>query len=216
MKTYLIIGAGPGMGLATAERFAREGYRVVLGSRSLANAQALAEQLKAKGYNAEAKKVDAGDPESVANVIKCQQKANGSIDVLHYNAAVMRQACIFDQPRSTFNADLAVNIGGALASISAVAPEMVLRGSGTILVTGGGFAFNPPPDFISLGVGKAGVRSLVQGLFEDFKAKGVRIATVTVAKLVAPSSSDAAAVADHFWALHTQPRDQWAWEAQYA
>lgn len=216
MKTYLLIGAGPGMGLATAERFASEGFRVVLASRSLANAQALAETLKSKGYDAEAKKVDAGDAESVASLIKCQQKQNGGIDVLHYNAASMRQSCIFDQPRNTFNSDLAVNVGGALAAINAIAPDMVQRRSGTVLVTGGGFAFNPPPDFISLGVGKAALRSLVQGLFEDFKSKGVHIATVTVAKLVSPNSDDAKAVANKFWDLHTQLRDSWAWEIQHA
>lgn len=216
MKLYVIIGAGPGMGLATAERFASEGYRVVLGSRSLANAQALADQLSAKGYVAEAKKVDGGDAESVASFISCLHRAYRGIDVLHYNAAAMRQACIFKQPRNSFNADLAVNVGGALSAVSAAAPNMVARGEGSILVTGGGFAFDPPPDFISLGVGKAALRGLVKGLFEDFKTKGVHIATVTVAKLVSPNSRDAEAVAHQFWKLHAEPRDRWSWEVQYA
>ena len=216
MKTYLLIGAGPGMGVATAERFAREGYRIVLGSRSAGNVQKLAEELKAKGYTAEAKAVDASDPESIAKFIKAEQKANGGLDVVHYHAASMRQSCIFNQPANTFNSDLAVNVGGAMAMIASATPEMVSRGSGSIFVTGGGFAFNPPPDFISLGVGKAALRSLVQGLHEDFKSKGVHLATVTVAKLVSPKSEDSAAVADRFWELHSQPRDQWAWEIQYA
>jgi NAD(P)-dependent dehydrogenase (short-subunit alcohol dehydrogenase family) len=34
MKTFLNIGSGPGIGLATAERFAAEGYRAILTSRS--------------------------------------------------------------------------------------------------------------------------------------------------------------------------------------
>jgi short-subunit dehydrogenase involved in D-alanine esterification of teichoic acids len=34
LKTFLSIGSGPGIGIATAERFAREGFRVVLTSRN--------------------------------------------------------------------------------------------------------------------------------------------------------------------------------------
>ncbi|CAN7522197.1 SDR family NAD(P)-dependent oxidoreductase [Rhizobium rhizogenes] len=34
MKTFLSIGSGPGIGLATAKRFAAEGYRIILTSRN--------------------------------------------------------------------------------------------------------------------------------------------------------------------------------------
>ena len=61
MKTFLSIGAGPGMGLETAERFAREGFQVVLSARNAGKAQELADQLKAKGYKAEARTVDTSD-----------------------------------------------------------------------------------------------------------------------------------------------------------
>jgi hypothetical protein len=52
-------------------------------------------------------------------------------------------------------------------------------------------------------------------LFEEFKTKGVHVATVTVAATVTPGSAEAKAVADHFWALQNQPRDQWSWEVRY-
>ncbi len=62
MKTFLSIGSGPGMGLATAERFAREGFRVILSARRGDSAQELAAQLTETGYEAQARVVDAGDP----------------------------------------------------------------------------------------------------------------------------------------------------------
>lgn len=40
----------------------------------------------------------------------------GAIDGLHYNAAALRQAGIHTQPAETFNQDLALNVGGALAA----------------------------------------------------------------------------------------------------
>jgi NADP-dependent 3-hydroxy acid dehydrogenase YdfG len=86
----------------------------------------------------------------------------------------------------SFNEDLTMHIGGALAVTQAMLPTMSQRGVGTILHTGGGFALYPSPEFLSLGIGKAGIRAPALGLFESAKAKGVHIATVTVAADTAP------------------------------
>ena len=91
MRTFLSIGSGPGMGLATAERFAKEGFLVVLSARNEAKTRELANQLKAKGHSVEPRTVDAGNPLSVASLVADVEKRFGSIDVLHYNAASMRK-----------------------------------------------------------------------------------------------------------------------------
>jgi NAD(P)-dependent dehydrogenase (short-subunit alcohol dehydrogenase family) len=215
MKTFLSIGSGPGMGFATAERFAKEGFRVVLSARNQAKAEELAQQLKAKGYDAEARSVDSSDAESVASLVADVEKQVGPIDVLHYNAASMRKATITEQPRDSFNGDLTVNIGGALVAAQAVIPKMSERGTGSILLTGGGFALEPSPDFLSLSIGKAGIRALAQGLFESLKVKGIHVATVTVAAFVDPGSNAAQAVADQFWKLHSQQKSEWTVESTY-
>jgi short-subunit dehydrogenase len=203
------------MGLATAERFASEGFQVVLSARNETKTQELANQLKAKEYKAEVRTVDAGDPSSVANLVAGVEREFGGIDVLHYNAASLRQATLADQPLDSFTSDLAVNIGGAMAAIQAAAPNMAERGSGTILLTGGGLALHPHPDYLSLSIGKAGIRALALGLFESFKEKGIHVATVTVAGSVAPGSEDAKAVGEQFWTFHSQPAGAWEVEAVY-
>ncbi|MGH1573893.1 SDR family NAD(P)-dependent oxidoreductase [Methylobacterium sp. P31] len=215
MKTFLSIGAGPGMGLETAERFAREGFQVILSARNAAKTQELAEQLKAKGHKAEVRTVDASDPSSVANLVESVEREFGGVEVLHYNAAGMRKATLAEQPRDTFNADLAVNISGAMAAAQAVAPKMAERRSGSILLTGGGFGLQPHPDYLSLSIGKAGIRALALGLFDSFKEKNIHVATVTVAGFVNPGSEDARAVGEQFWTFHTQPQGSWDVEAVY-
>jgi short-subunit dehydrogenase len=216
MKTFLSIGAGPGMGFATAVRFAKEGFQVVLSARNAAKTTDLANQLKAQGYKAEVRTVDAGDPSSVISLVADVEKQFGSIDVLHYNAASMRKARLAEQPPDTFYSDLAVNIGGALVASQAVASKMGERGSGTILLTGGGFALQPSPDYLSLSIGKAGIRALAQGLFDSLKENGIHVATVTVAAFVDPGSKDADAVAELFWQLHNQPKGSWTAETHYS
>lgn len=216
MSTFLSIGSGPGMGLATAERFAKEGFQVILSARNAARTNELARELGAKGYQAHVHTVDAGSAQSVAALVAAVEKEFGAIDVLHYNAASMRKATLAEQPAETFNSDLAVNIGGALAAAQAAAPKMLERGAGSILLTGGGLALQPSPDYLSLSIGKAGIRALALGLFESFKESGVHVATVTVAAFVDPGSKDAEAVAERFWQLHRQPKGSWTAETTYA
>lgn len=206
MKTFISIGTGPGMGFATAERFAREGYTVVLAARNAGKVRDLAAQLTAKGLKAEPATVDTSDVAGVEALIADVKRRHGSVDAVHYNAASMREAKIGDQPADTFVSDLAVNIGGALAAAKAAEKVMTEQGSGSLLLTGGGFALAPSADYISLSIGKAGIRALALGLFDDFKAKGIHVATVTVTAWVSPGSDHATAVAEHFWKLHNEKR----------
>ena len=216
MKIFLSIGAGPGMGFATAERFAKEGFQVVLAARSVAKTQELVDRLIRNGYRASVREVDSSDPKSVAQLVADVQQQHDAIDVLHYNAASMRKATLSEQPRDSFNDDLAVNIGGALVAAQAVAPKMEKQNSGAILLTGGGFALAPSPDYLSVSIGKAGIRALAHGLFEPFRAKGIHVATVTVCAFVSPGSKEASSVAEQFWHLYSQPKSCWTVESNYA
>jgi short-subunit dehydrogenase len=216
MKTFISIGAGPGMGLATAERFAKEGYAVVLAARSADKLKDLAAQLSAKGYKVETANLDTSSGNDVEALIENVKRRNGSVDVIHYNAASMRQSKVADQPTETFNSDLAVNIGGAEAAAKAAEKIMTSQSSGSLLLTGGGYSLAPSPDYISLSIGKAGIRALALGLFEDFKAKGIHVGTVTVSAMVEPGSKHAHAVAEHFWRLHNEKLGSWTNEVRYS
>jgi short-subunit dehydrogenase len=215
MKTFLSIGSGPGIGIATAERFAREGFRIVLTSRDTAKLSDRARRLKAGGYAVEVKAVDAGDLASVSALIRETEAQFGAIDVMHFNAASMHSATIETQVAETFVPDLTVNIGAALVATQEVSRGMLKRGAGTILLTGGAFAITPHPDYLSLSIGKAAIRNMTHGLFDSFKDRSVHIATVTVATLVVPDSPEGQGIADAFWDLHNASPDAWMAEVSY-
>jgi short-subunit dehydrogenase len=215
MKTLLSIGAGPGIGLATAERFAQEGFRVVLAARSAARLDAMGAELRAKGVECDVAVVDASDADGVRALVADVARRHGGVDVLHYNAASLRQATIDQQPADSFSADLAVNIGGALVATQAVVPLMEARGGGTVLLPGGAFGLHPSPDYLSVSIGKAGLRVMALALFEPLKARGVHVAIVNVAAYVTPGSADAAGVAEAFWAMHAADVADWRAEAAY-
>ena len=143
MKTFLSIGSGPGMGMATASRFAGEGFRVVLSSRNKSNVAAQADQLRAAGFAAEGRVADASDITSIAELIREVEVETGGVDVLHFNAAAMHDGNLETQSVAGFIQDLSTNIGAVYAAIKAVSPRMAARGEGAILLTGGMFATQP-------------------------------------------------------------------------
>ncbi len=215
MKTFLSIGSGPGIGLATAERFAKAGYRVVLTSRKQ---KYLAEQVKAltlAGHSAGARHVDAGDIDSVVALVHAVESQFGSIDVLHFNSAAIHDGTVEEQTIDSFLQDLTINIGAGFAAIKEALPGMVARKEGTLLLTGGALARSPHPNYLSLSVGKAGVLSLARGLFDALKDQGVHIATVTVGTMVAANSPEAREIAELFWTMHAQAHVDWAPEKVY-
>ncbi|WP_405081600.1 SDR family NAD(P)-dependent oxidoreductase [Pectobacterium versatile] len=215
MKTFLSIGSGPGIGIATAERFAREGFRVVLTSR---NKNYISEQvaaLKTAGFQVEGRFADASDISSIVELIRSVESETGSLDVLHFNSAALHDGTLESQSVEDFIEDLTINIGAGFAAVKAASPGMAERGEGTILLTGGIFATHPNADYLSLSVGKAGLRNLVHGLSEGLKEKNIHIATVTVGTLVAAGSAESSAIARTFWDLYAQPQDEWTAETHY-
>jgi len=221
MKTYLCIGAGPGIGLATARRFGREGYRIVLVSRSGADRERLLAGFAADGIDARVEIADAGDPAQIASLI--ERLREEELAVLHYNAAAMRydekgallpNAIDTQSPEEIAN-DIAIDVTGPLIVLSAIVPAMTARGEGTILLTGGGFGVEPSADFLTLSVGKAAIRSMTQALFAPLREKGVHIATVRVSTIVAADPEHPDGIAQAFWALHIQPASAWTWETIY-
>lgn len=214
-KNLLVIGAGPGISQSTVKKFSAEGFHVFLAARNTEKLSDTIREINQTGGHAESYQVDACDANAVKRLIETIENQSGPIEVLLYNAASKRNESIFVQPLDSFNTDLAINVGGAQAAIQALTPKMFERKSGTILLTGGGFAMSPQPEFISLSVGKAAIRALSQGVFESFKEKGVHIATVTISTFVDPDSDEARGISERFWELYQQPLKQWEWESHY-
>lgn len=208
MSTLLIVGAGPGIGEAAAERFGREDWTVVLASRSPRTLDPMVGRLVGQGVDAHAVVIDATDADAVRNGLRAADRLAGGLTAVLYNAARVRQQDLFSMTDADVGADLAVNVAGGLHTIRAAAELFGDRG-GTILVTGGGLAVTPHAEWASLGLGKAALRNVVQGLAPALAERGVRIGLATVATLVEPGSAEAAGVADTLWTLANDPSAGW-------
>ena len=209
-KLFIGIGVGPGLGASTAERFAQEGFDILLTARNKNRVLELADAIAEKtGVKATALELDASDLKAIADFT---EKYGSSADVMHFNAAGMSSPVLQDTSVESLESDLRVNITSPLVTIKGFTSHLAKKGKGTILLTGGALAMYPSADYLTVSIGKAGIRAMTEALFPQLAKRGIHIATVTVAKSVSPGSSDAKQVADEFWNLHNQPRDKWAWE----
>jgi short-subunit dehydrogenase len=210
---FLGIGAGPGIGLSTARRFATEGFRIVLAARKVERLEALADNLRREpNAGVEIASVDCSDSLQVAELV---DRYAAELEVIHYNAAVLRAQTLQEQSLASIAEDIEVDIASALVAVRQAGAAMVARRGGSILLTGGILGVKPVSNLLTLSVGKAGLRCAAEALFPGFAAQGVHIAVLTIGTGVAPGSKSAEAVGDAFWRLHAQPRDQWVWEASY-
>ncbi len=144
--------------------------------------------------------------------MRTADRLTGGLTTVLYNAAVVRQQDLFSMTDAEISADVAVNITGGLNTIRAaesIFSDHSGTGGGTILVTGGGLAVHPHAAYASLGLGKAALRNLVEGLAPDLAKRGIRIAIATVATRVAPDSPEANGVAETLWSLASDPSAGW-------
>lgn len=204
-KVCVVVGVGPGMGLAVAARFGREGYRLALVARRV---EALAEyvsELGQAGLGAYPFTADAADFDSLRRALAQIRNQMGDSEVLIYNAAAIHAGKPSALNPDDLVSDFRVNVAGALVCAQAVIPAMKAAQRGTILFTGGGLALTPYPDYASLAVGKAGLRNLAYSLGAELEPDGIQVATVTIAGFVKPGTHfDPELIAEKYWALHQQ------------
>ncbi|MEV4252226.1 SDR family NAD(P)-dependent oxidoreductase [Spirillospora sp. NPDC049652] len=211
MPGVVIIGAGPGVGQAVARRFAAEGLPVALLARNRETLQAAAEALAPTGVPVATFTADAADKSSLEAALDKAVAEHGVPDAVVYNAALIRPDVLGELSVRDHLDAWAVNVVGAANAAAHLAPAMAERGGGTFIITGG--MPEPKPEYVSLSLGKAGVRTLVTLIDQQYGASGVHAATVTIAGPVAPGTDfDPDDIAEHYWTLHTQPRPTWQQE----
>ena len=204
-KVIVIIGAGPGIAHAVAEKFGSNGYSVALISRRKEKLEKLKDELIEKGIDAHAFVGDAGDAESMKDAFNQIWETWEHIDIVHYNVAKLKMVNIANETADGLTRDFKLNVAGVMTVVNLVASDMEKRGEGTILLTGGGFGLEPNPDFGSLAIGKAGIRSLAGSLHEALKPKNIFVGTVTVCGILSPADEkyNPKNIAAQFWKLYT-------------
>lgn len=199
-RHLLLVGAGPGLGLAVARRFAMGGYRVTLVARSTDGLAGLAGALADTGAEIRTIAADASDPEGLGARIRELYLGDGAPGVIVYNAVIGAPDRLLSSTVAHLQAAYSVDVISAIVVAQVAAPAMRAAGSGTILVTGGGFADHPIPALATVSLGKAALRSVATMLGAELEPDGIRVATLTIAgTIVAGTSFDPERIAERYW-----------------
>lgn len=129
----LITGGGRGIGRATVEAFAAEGYAVVVAELRPALGRQAERALSKQGKTCLFLHTDVGDPASVARCTRLTLRRFGRLDCLVNNAGVIRVGPLTGLPVRDVEKMLRVNLYGPLLMSRAVLPAMLRRGSGSII-----------------------------------------------------------------------------------
>jgi len=135
-KAAVITGAGSGMGRAMAERFGREGARVVIAELNPESGAAVAAAIRAAGGDALFVRADVANAAEVQGLMAAALERYGAIDVLVNNAALQlhgRDARAHELPDDVWERTYAVNIRGAWLCAKYAIPAMLARGGGSII-----------------------------------------------------------------------------------
>jgi short-subunit dehydrogenase len=199
-RHLLLIGAGPGLGLAVARRFAKGGFRVTLVARSTDGLGSLAESLADTGARIDTVAADASDPEALGARMAELYKEPGAPGLIIYNAVMGSPDTLLSSSVEHLRTAYAVDVISAIVVTQVAAPAMRAAASGTIIVTGGGFADHPIPALATISLGKAALRSAATMLGADLEPDGIRVTTLTIeGQIVAGTAFDPENIATRYW-----------------
>ena len=215
LGTAVIVGVGPGLGLALAHTFADAGHPIAMLARGKAQLDVYAAELTSAGQDTRSYVTDASDPDNLRAAIHSAITEMGAPDVLVYNVGVLTPDSPIGGDDHDWAHNTAINILGARVAADAILPEL-RDGRGTLLFTGGGYALHPSKEFSSLSVGKARLRAYVQVRHDQLAGTGVHATSITItAGIGSTPRFEPTEIAKAYLKLDNQPDSEWQHEFVY-
>lgn len=176
-KVTLITGGTSGIGLATAQLFAREGATVVITGRDAARGQAAEETLRADGGGWFVA-CDVRDPDDCARAVSAVLDRFGRIDVLFNNAGIVPFGTILETSAATWRDAWETNVSGTYMMCRLVLPGMIAGGGGVIINNASDWGVSGGQGAVAYATTKGAVVQLTRSLALDHGRQGVRVNAV--------------------------------------
>jgi 3-oxoacyl-[acyl-carrier protein] reductase len=175
-KVAIVTGASRGIGAAAAQALAEAGASVILLARSLAQAEANAQQIASSGGKAIALACDVSDYAACEHMVRETTRHFGPPDILINNAGVIEPISMVAtaEPRE-WARSIEINLIGAYYAIRAVLPGMLERGHGDIINVSSGAAIRPLEGWSAYCSGKAGLAMLTRAIDLEHRDGGIRV-----------------------------------------
>ena len=235
--TDMPVGVRWGVGGAIAQKFAKEGFLVVLTTRTAANASALEIAIREQGGECMIVELDLVSTDSISKAFAQIRDEVGDPEVLVYNAGYLEgrdlppdKELLEHIPDEMFETAQHIASRGPFLIAKEVLPAMRERGEGSFLISNNSFSLRGKKRYTgqSLYYPRVMMRTLAQVLTEEYSEHGVHVANIIIDGLIDSPGTRALRVAleqpdvvmnpvkiaEAFYYLHTQDKSCWTHEIQ--
>ena len=235
--SHLPVGMRWGVGGAIAQKFAQEGFFVVLTTRSAANASMLYNAIREQGGEGMIVELDLISNDSISTAFSNIRDHVGDPEVLVYNAGYLEgrdlppeKELLEHIPLDMFETAQHISSRGPFLVAKEVLPSMRKRGEGSFLISNNSSSLRGRKRMTgqSLYYPRVMMRTLAQVLTEEYSEFGVHIANVVIDGTIDSPGTRAlprsqqnpdlvinpVKIAEAFYYLHSQDRSCWTHELQ--
>ncbi|MEE9301405.1 MAG: SDR family NAD(P)-dependent oxidoreductase [Alphaproteobacteria bacterium] len=172
----LITGVGDGTGAAVARRFTQGGYRIAMLARKPERLEALEKELA----DSRAYVCDVADLDRLVRVCRSVRDEMGCPEVIVHNAVRATFKNFLEAEPEELERNFRVNTTSLLYMARELAPAMIERGHGAIVVTGNTAALRGVPNYALFAPTKAAQRILAESLARQLGPQGIHVAYVVI------------------------------------
>jgi NAD(P)-dependent dehydrogenase (short-subunit alcohol dehydrogenase family) len=235
--SHLPVGIRWGVGGAVAQKFAQEGFFVVLTTRTEANAAPLAGAIREQGGDCMIVELDLASQDSISTAFAAIRRDAGDTDVLIYNAGYLEgrdlppeKELLEHIPVEMFDTAQHIASRGPFLVAKEVLPAMRKKGAGSFFFSNNSSSLRGRKRMTgqSLYYPRVMMRTLAQVLTEEYSEFGVHVANVVIDGTIDSPGTRAlprvqnqpdlvinpVKIAEAFYYLHTQDRSCWSHELQ--
>ncbi|HDB0655981.1 3-oxoacyl-[acyl-carrier-protein] reductase [Staphylococcus aureus] len=178
-KSALVTGASRGIGRSIALQLAEEGYNVAVNyAGSKEKAEAVVEEIKAKGVDSFAIQANVADADEVKAMIKEVVSQFGSLDVLVNNAGITRDNLLMRMKEQEWDDVIDTNLKGVFNCIQKATPQMLRQRSGAIINLSSVVGAVGNPGQANYVATKAGVIGLTKSAARELASRSITVNAV--------------------------------------
>jgi 2-hydroxycyclohexanecarboxyl-CoA dehydrogenase len=177
-KIAIVTGGASGIGLAIAERLARDGAKIAIFDLDAAGAEDQAAKIRADGGAALAVRVDVSDRDQIQGAVDAVHDKFGAVTILVNNAGMEGFQSFLQISPERWDRLLAVNLTGTFHCCQIVLPDMIAAGWGRIVNISSSSTHGGQPFMAHYVASKSGVVGLTKSLALEFGPKGITVNTI--------------------------------------
>lgn len=187
MKTVLVTGGSRGIGKAIVQKFANEGYNVILDySKSDDAAFAVAKEFS----NVVPYKADVSVKREVNELVAFAEERFKKIDILINNAGISSTGLIQDLSEAELNRIFSVNVNGTIFCTQAVLPQMIARHEGKIINISSVWGMVGAANEVAYSASKAAIIGFTKALAKEVGPSNIRVNCIAPGIILTDMVSD--------------------------